>query len=89
MLLLGYALLLSRIGKVALTTDSRHGLILAALIGGWLVFQVVVNLGMVLGWLPTTGVTLPLFSYGGSSLISTCAALGVVQSVWRHRLVNQ
>lgn len=89
MLLLGYALLLSRIGKVALTTDSRHGLILAVLVGGWLVFQVVVNLGMVLGWLPTTGVTLPLFSYGGSSLVSTCAALGVVQSVWRHRLVNQ
>jgi rod shape determining protein RodA len=89
MLLLSYALLLSRIGKVALTTDSRHGLILAVLVGGWFVFQVVVNLGMVLGWLPTTGVTLPLFSYGGSSLISTCAALGVVQSVWRHRLVNQ
>ena len=64
-------------------------LILAVLIGAWLVFQVIVNLGMVLGWLPTTGVTLPLFSYGGSSLISTCAALGVVQSVWRHRLVNQ
>jgi rod shape determining protein RodA len=89
MLLLSYALLLSRIGKVALTTDSRHGLILAVLVGGWFVFQVVVNLGMVLGWLPTTGVTLPLFSYGGSSLISTCAALGAVQSVWRHRLVNQ
>ena len=88
-LLLGYALLLLRISKVALTSDSRHGLILAVLIGGWLVFQVVVNLGMVLGWLPTTGVTLPLFSYGGSSLVSTCAALGVVQSVWRHRLVNQ
>ena len=88
MLLFGYALLLSRIGKVALTTDSRHGLILAVLVGGWFVFQVVVNLGMVLGWSPTTGVTLPLFSYGGSSLISTCAALGVVQSVWRHRLVN-
>jgi rod shape determining protein RodA len=89
LLLLGYALLLSRIGKVAFTTDSRHGAILAVLIGGWLVFQVVVNLGMVLGWLPTTGVTLPLFSYGGSSLVSTCAALGVVQSAWRHRLVNQ
>ena len=74
---------------MALTSDSRHGLILVVLIGAWLVFQVVVNLGMVLGWLPTTGVTLPLFSYGGSSLISTCAALGVVQSVWRHRLVNQ
>jgi rod shape determining protein RodA len=88
-LLLAYALLLSRIGKAALTTESRHGLILAVLIGSWFVFQVVVNLGMVLGWLPTTGITLPLFSYGGSSLVSTCAAIGVVQSVWRHRLVNQ
>jgi rod shape determining protein RodA len=88
-LLLAYALLFTRIAKVALTTDSRHGLILAALVGAWLVFQVVVSLGMVLGWLPTTGVTLPLFSYGGSSLISTCAALGIVQSVWRFRLVNQ
>ncbi len=88
-LLLAYALLIVRVGVIALTSDSRHGLALAALIGFWLVFQVVVNLGMVLGWLPTTGVTLPLFSYGGSSLITTCAALGVVQSVWRHRLVNQ
>jgi len=88
-LLLAYALLFTRIAKVALTTDSRHGLILAALVGVWLVFQVVGSLGMVLGWLPTTGVTLPLFSYGGSSLISTCAALGIVQSVWRFRLVNQ
>jgi len=89
LLLLAYALLLSRISKVALTTESRHGLILTVVIGVWLVFQIVVNLGMVLGWLPTTGVTLPLFSYGGSSLVSTCAALGVVQSVWRERLVNQ
>jgi rod shape determining protein RodA len=89
LLLMAYALLFTRIAKVALTTDSRHGLILAALVGAWLMFQVVMSLGMVLGWLPTTGVTLPLFSYGGSSLISTCAALGVVQSVWRFRLVNQ
>jgi rod shape determining protein RodA len=63
--------------------------VLVVLVGAWLTFQVVVNLGMVLGWLPTTGITLPLFSYGGSSLISTCVALGIVQSVWRYRLVNQ
>ena len=89
-LLLGaYALLLGRIGTAALTAGSRHGTVLAALVGAWLTFQVVVNLGMVLGWLPTTGVTLPLFSYGGSSLISTCAALGIVQAVWRRRVVNQ
>jgi len=88
-LLLAYALLLGRIANVALTTENRFGAALTVLIGAWLTFQVVVNLGMVLGWLPTTGVTLPLFSYGGSSLISTCAALGVVQAVWRYRLVNQ
>jgi rod shape determining protein RodA len=88
-LLLAYALLLGRIGVVAITAENRHGLILAVLVGAWLTFQVVVNVGMVLGWLPTTGITLPLFSYGGSSLLSTCLALGVVQSVWRHRLVYQ
>lgn len=89
LLLLAYALLLGRIANVALTTENRFGAALVVLVGAWLTFQVVVNLGMVLGWLPTTGVTLPLFSYGGSSLISTCAALGVVQAVWRYRLVNQ
>jgi rod shape determining protein RodA len=88
LLLLAYALLVGRIWNVALTADNRHSVVLAGLIGAWLMFQVAVNIGMVLGWLPTTGVTLPLFSYGGSSLISTCAALGVVQAVWRHRLVN-
>ncbi len=88
-LLAAYALLIGRIGLVALTADHRHGLAMVVLIASWLIFQVAINLGMVLGWLPTAGVTLPLFSYGGSSMISTCAALGVVQSVWRHRLVNQ
>lgn len=88
-LLLAYALLLGRISVVALTAENRHGVALTALIGAWLTFQVVINLGMVLGWLPTAGVTLPLFSYGGSSLISTCAALGIVQAVWRTRFVNQ
>lgn len=88
-LLFAYALLVGRIGAAALGASSRHGTIVAVLVGTWLVFQVFVNLGMVLGWLPTTGVTLPLFSYGGSSLISTCAALGIVQAAWRQRLVNR
>lgn len=88
-LLLAYALLLVRIGVVALTAGNRYGTIIAVLVGTWLAFQIVVNLGMVLGWLPTTGVTLPLFSYGGSSLISTCAVLGIVESAWRQRVVNQ
>ena len=88
-LLLAYALLLFRIGAAALNAEDRHGLVLSVLVGAWLGFQVVINLGMVLGWLPTTGITLPLFSYGGSSLLTTCVALGVVHSVWYHRLVYQ
>jgi rod shape determining protein RodA len=88
-LLLAYALLVGRIGFTALTVESKYGLVVCSLVASWLSFQIVVNLGMVIGWLPTTGVPLPLFSYGGSSLLSTCAALGVVQSSWRYRLVNQ
>ncbi len=86
-LLAAYALLLARIGGAALQSSERYGLAFATLVASWLAFQVVVNIGMVIGWLPTTGITLPLFSYGGSSLLATCVALGVVQSVWRHRLV--
>jgi rod shape determining protein RodA len=88
-LLLAYALLLFRIAAAGLHAEDRHGLVLAVIVGTWLGFQVVINLGMVVGWLPTTGVTLPLFSYGGSSLLTTCIALGVVHSVWYHRLVYQ
>lgn len=87
-LLGAYVLLLGRIALVAAKTPGRHGLVVAVLIGLWLAFQVVVNVGMAVGWMPTTGITLPLFSYGGSSLLTTFLALGVVQSVWRHRLVN-
>ncbi len=88
-LLLGiYGLLLWRVLLAALHATTRFGVALATMVGAWLAFQVVVNLGMVVGWLPTTGITLPLFSYGGSSLLTTCAALGMVISVGRERLVN-
>jgi rod shape determining protein RodA len=86
-LLAAYALLLSRIGWTALAAPTRHGLVLAILVGSWLAFPVLVNVCVLLGCLPTTGIALPLFSYGGSSLLSTCVALGLVQSVWRHRLL--
>lgn len=84
-----YGLLIWRLGAAAVLVDNRFGLALSVLAMAWIGFQAVVNLGMVIGWLPTTGVTLPLFSYGGSSLVSTFACLGAVQSVWRHRVVNQ
>ncbi len=88
-LLIAFGVILFRLGMLTERTEQRFDLSFAAVVFAWLAFQVIVNLGMVLGWLPTTGVTLPLFSYGGSSVISTCATLGIVQSIWRHRFVNQ
>ena len=46
-----------------------------------LLFQVFVNVGVAVGILPVTGVTLPLMSYGGSSVLATFLALGLVQSI--------
>ncbi len=88
-LLLAFGVILLRLGMLTEMTGRRFDLSFVTLVFAWLAFQIIVNLGMVLGWLPTTGITLPLFSYGGSSVISTCATLGIEQSIWRHRCVNQ
>ncbi len=88
-LLIAFGMILLRLGVLIEKTERRFGLSFVTLVFAWLAFQIVVNLGMVLAWFPTTGITLPLFSYGGSSVISTCATLGIVQSIWRHRFVNQ
>jgi rod shape determining protein RodA len=69
--------------------ESRFGLIIALMVGAGFAIQVVVKLGLVHGHQPPPRINPPQFSSGGSSLLSTCVALGVVQSVWRHRLVNQ
>ena len=47
-----------------------------------LMFQVFVNVGMTIGIMPITGVTLPLMSYGGSSVITTLLAIGLLQSIY-------
>jgi rod shape determining protein RodA len=47
-----------------------------------LVFQIFVNVGMTLGIMPTTGVPLPLMSYGGSSVLVTFIAMGLLQSIY-------
>jgi cell division protein FtsW len=51
---------------------------LAAGLGIWLGLQAFINMGVNLGLLPTKGLTLPLLSYGGSSLLATCIALGLL-----------
>jgi len=54
----------------------------------WLTLQAFVNIGVVLGWLPVLGVTLPFVSAGGSSLIANLIAVGLVLAVERNRVRN-
>jgi cell division protein FtsW len=71
--------------RIALRAPDRFGRLLAAGIVGWLGLQTLVNLGAVTGLLPVTGVPLPLVSFGGSSLVVTLAALGILVNIGRTR----
>ncbi len=70
--------------KVAYGAEDGFGRTVALAITAWLVGQALVNIGTVIGLLPITGVTLPLVSVGGSSLVSTLAALGILVSIARR-----
>jgi rod shape determining protein RodA len=61
---------------------NLYGALIAGGITAMLMFQVFVNVGMTIGIMPITGVPLPLMSYGGSSVIVTFLALGLLQSVY-------
>lgn len=70
--------------RLARTTTDPFVRLAAAGVGSWIVVQAMINIGGVLGILPITGVSLPLVSYGGSSLIPTLAALGMVLAFARQ-----
>jgi cell division protein FtsW len=69
--------------KIAVRAPDAFGRLLAAGIVGWFGFQAVINLGAVTGLLPITGVPLPFVSYGGSALVVSMAAVGMLVSVAR------
>jgi cell division protein FtsW len=62
-------------------SKDPFGTIFACGVASWLLFQLVVNVGMVIGMMPITGIPLPFISHGGASLISIAIALGVLQSI--------
>ena len=70
--------------QVALAARDRFGQLLAGGIVAWLVVQFVINVGGVIGLMPVTGLTLPFFSAGGSSLFVSMAAAGLLLNVARH-----
>lgn len=80
-----FVLLVFRLARIAAMAKDGFGMYVAMGIFGMIVFHIVVNIGMNMGIMPVTGIPLPLFSYGGTALITTCLALGIVQSVYRYR----
>lgn len=85
-LLLYYALIFCCLQTVAVAKDA-FGRLLSAGIAVMLAFHVAINIGMMTGCLPITGVPLVLMSYGGSSMTASMAALGLIQSVYSRRFM--
>ncbi len=77
-----YALLIWRGLRILTMAKNLYGALLAGGIVVMLMFQVFVNAGMTVGIMPITGIPLPLMSYGGSSLIATMLAVGLLQSIY-------
>jgi len=87
-LLLAYALLISRLIDGAREVSDKQGMLVIMSIATALAFQIFMNIGMTLGFLPVIGVPLPLMSAGLSALLSTFVAIGFVVSVRMRRFVN-
>jgi rod shape determining protein RodA len=77
-----YALLIWRGLRVLTMAKNLYGALVAGGIVAMLMFQVFVNVGMNVGIMPITGIPLPLFSYGGSSVLTTFLAVGLLQSIY-------
>jgi rod shape determining protein RodA len=86
--LLLYLLLLMRLVHNAQTAPDRAGAFVIMGVVAVLTFHVLVNIGMVVGYMPVTGIPLPLLSYGGSSVLFTFLALGIVMNIRMRRFVN-
>jgi rod shape determining protein RodA len=86
--LLLYFLILMRLIQNAQTAADLPGTLIVMGVVAVLIFQIAVNIGMVIGLMPVTGIPLPLMSYGGSSVLFTFLALGIVMNVRMNRFVN-
>lgn len=83
-LLILFSILIWRILKIALLTQSNFPRLFAVGLATILISQMFIHIGMNLGLFPIIGISLPLVSYGGSSLISIFVALGILQSIKVH-----
>jgi len=84
-LILVYAFLLARLLNLAQRSQDRFASLICLGVFGMLFSQFFVNVGMNLGLVPIAGITLPLVSYGGSSLVATLISLGIVENIARSK----
>ncbi len=80
-LLILFGVLFWRIIKIALLSSNNFSRLFASGIAVMIFIQLIINIGMNIGILPITGLTLPFVSYGGSSLVSTFIGMGILQSI--------
>ncbi len=88
LVLLLYFFILMRLIQNAQTAADLSGSLIIMGVVAVLTFQIAVNVGMVIGFMPVTGIPLPLMSYGGSSVLFSFLSLGVAMNVRMRRFVN-
>jgi cell division protein FtsW len=84
LVMLGFLFFAIRGYRAALRAPDRFGICLASAITTWISFEALLNMATVTNTLPITGVPLPFFSYGGTAIATTLAAVGVLLSIARH-----
>lgn len=83
------SLLIIRCIYIGLSARNMIGTYICVGVAGMLIFQIFENIGMCIGLFPVTGITLPFYSYGGSSMVTTMLAMGLVLNVkYRSRMIN-
>lgn len=84
-LLLLYVLLLGSALMVGIASRSTFGALMATGVGALVFMHILINCAMVMGMIPVVGVPLPLMSYGGSIMVSTVLAIGLLLNAYTHR----
>ena len=79
-----FILFFARCAYIILKTDDLFAKYIVVGIMSMLMIQVMINIGVVIGLLPVTGITLPLMSYGGSSLTITLLSIGIILNISRY-----
>lgn len=84
-LVLLYFVIIKKAFNISALTSDRYGKAIATGIAVMIALQVIINIGMTIGLMPVVGIPLPLVSYGGSSLLATMVAIGLLLNVGMRR----